>query len=96
VRRVEHFKEKLNLPVQGTGADGLKRALAFLWERRGEFSTAVPVLVVHDEIIVDGPEGNAGRAATWLKAAMLDGMFPLVASVPVEVEVKVGRTWGGN
>ena len=27
---------------------------------------------------------------------MLDGMAPLVASVPVEVEVKIGRTWAGD
>jgi DNA polymerase I-like protein with 3'-5' exonuclease and polymerase domains len=94
--RVERFNEKLNLPVQGTGADGLKRALAHLWERRAECPTAVPVLAVHDEVVVECPEGDADRAAAWLKRAMLDGMAPLVAPVPVEVEVKVGRTWGGD
>jgi DNA polymerase I-like protein with 3'-5' exonuclease and polymerase domains len=95
-QRVEHFNEKLNLPVQGTGADGLKRALALLWERRTECPTAIPVLVVHDEIVVECPEADADQAADWLKRAMLDGMAPLVAPVPVEVEVKVGRTWGGD
>jgi DNA polymerase-1 len=34
--KVERFTEKLNLGVQGTGADGLKAALALLWERRAE------------------------------------------------------------
>ena len=96
VRQVQQFNEKLNLPVQGTGADGLKRALALLWERRAECPTAVPVLVVHDEIVVECPEADADRAASWLQQAMLDGMAPLVAPVPVEVEVKVGRTWGGD
>jgi DNA polymerase-1 len=93
--RVEQFNEKLNLPVQGTGADGLKKALALLWERRAECPTAVPVLAVHDEI-VECPEADADRAAAWLKQAMLDGMAPLIAPVPIEVEVKVGRTWGGD
>jgi DNA polymerase-1 len=96
VRKVEQFNEKLNLPVQGTGADGLKRALALLWDRRAECPSAVPVLVVHDEVVIECPEAEADRAAGWLKRAMLDGMAPLVAPVPVEVEVKVGHTWGGN
>jgi DNA polymerase I-like protein with 3'-5' exonuclease and polymerase domains len=93
---VQQFNEKLNLPVQGTGADGLKAALGLLWQRRHEVPGAVPVLAVHDEVVVECPEGDASRTASWLKAAMLDGMAPLVAPVPVEVEVKVGRTWGGD
>jgi DNA polymerase-1 len=94
--RVERFNEKLNLPVQGTGADGLKRALALLWERRAECPTAVPVLAVHDEVVVECSEGDSDLVATWLKRAMLDGMAPLVAPVPVGVDVKVARTWGGD
>jgi hypothetical protein len=31
----ENLTDRLNAPVQGTGADGLKLALALLWERRG-------------------------------------------------------------
>jgi DNA polymerase-1 len=96
VRKVEQFNEKLNLPVQGTGADGLKRSLALLWERRAEVPSTVPVLVVHDELVVECPEADAERSAGWLKQCLLDGMGPLVAPVPVDVEVKVGRTWGGD
>jgi DNA polymerase-1 len=92
---VSRFNEKLNLPVQGTGADGLKKALGLLWDRRAECPGAVPVLVVHDEIIVECDADKADAAAAWLKAAMLDGMTPLVAPVPVEVEVSVAPTWGG-
>jgi DNA polymerase-1 len=38
--------------VQCTGADGLKFALALLWERRHECPGAAPILAVHDEVIV--------------------------------------------
>jgi DNA polymerase-1 len=93
---VTHFTEKLNTPVQGTGADGLKAALALLWQRRAQCPGAVPVLAVHDEIVVECDAGQANAAAAWLKQAMLDGMAPLVAPVPVEVEVTVARTWGGD
>jgi DNA polymerase I len=92
---VSAFTEKLNTPTQGTGADGLKRALALLWERRDACPGAFPVLLVHDEIVVECDEGKREEAAVWVRDAMRDGMAPLLAPVPVEVEVSAGRTWGG-
>jgi DNA polymerase-1 len=88
--------EALNTPVQGTAADGMKAAVGLLWARRAECPGAVPVLFVHDEIVVEVPEAGAVRAAAWLKQAMLDGMAPLIAPVPVEVEVTVGINWAGD
>jgi DNA polymerase-1 len=87
---------RLNTPVQGTGADGLKMALALLWERRDQAPGAFPALVVHDEIVVECDQGQAGAVAGWLRQAMLDGIQPLLQRVRVEVDVKVGRTWGGD
>lgn len=87
--------EVLNSPVQGTGADGLKAALALLWERRADCPGAVPVLVCHDEIVVECPADQADRTAAWLTRCMADGMSPLIAPVPVAVEVSVGPTWAG-
>jgi DNA polymerase I-like protein with 3'-5' exonuclease and polymerase domains len=86
---------RLNTPVQGSGADGLKLALALLWERRAEEPGAFPVLVIHDEIVVECDHDRAGTVGAWLRKAMIDGMQPLIDPVPVEVEVKTGPTWGG-
>jgi DNA polymerase-1 len=93
---VVRFTEKLNTSVQGTGADGLKLALALLWERRAQCPRALPVLAVHDEIVVECEAGQAGAAKEWLKAAMMDGMKDLIAPVPCVVDVKVGRNWAGD
>jgi DNA polymerase-1 len=87
--------EALNSPVQGTAADGLKAAIALLWERRAECRTARPVLFIHDEIVVEVPEADADVAKEWLVKAMTDGMAPLIAPVPVVVDVTISRTWGG-
>jgi DNA polymerase-1 len=92
---VERFTEKLNTPVQGTGADGLKMALALLWERRAEAPGAFPVLAVHDEIVVECDRDQARAVEAWLRQAMIEGMAPLIYPVPVEVEATVGGTWGG-
>jgi DNA polymerase-1 len=97
-RRCQHvgrFTEKLNLGVQGTGADGLKAALALLWERRADCPGAVPVLAVHDEIVVECDAGQTESVTAWLKRAMLDGMAPLADPAPVAVEVTIAPTWGG-
>jgi DNA polymerase I-like protein with 3'-5' exonuclease and polymerase domains len=90
------FTFRLNSPVQGTEADGAKLALALLWERRDQVPGAFPVLFVHDEIVVECDADQAEAVATWLKTAMVEAMCPLIAPVPVEVEVKVARTWGGD
>jgi DNA polymerase-1 len=85
---------RLNTPVQGSGADGLKLALALLWERRAECPGAFPVLAVHDEIVVECDEGRAEQAKTWVTEAMLDAMGPIADPVPVAVDAAVKRTWG--
>jgi DNA polymerase I len=99
---ITKLTERLNSPVQGTGADGLKLALAYLWERRDECPEAVPVLAVHDEIVVECDERDAEKVEVWLKKAMVDGMEEVVNGlkadgplVPIEVEVESGRTWTG-
>lgn len=92
---VNRFTEKLNSPIQGCGADGLKAALALLWERRDRVPSAVPVLAVHDEIVVECDAADGAAAKAWLVTAMVDGMQPLIDPVPVEVEAAVLPTWGG-
>jgi DNA polymerase-1 len=99
---VTEFTEKLNSPVQGTGADGLKLALALLYERRAESPGAVPILAVHDEIVVECEEADAQKVEAWLEKAMVDGMDGVLNApdaggphVPVEVEVRSGSSWGG-
>jgi DNA polymerase-1 len=96
VDRDFHAAGRANYLVQGAAADGFKAALALLWERRDQCPGAFPVLAVHDEIVVECDAERADAAEAWLKAAMVDGMAPLIDPVPVVVEVQVGRTWGGG
>jgi DNA polymerase-1 len=81
--------------VQGSAGDGMKQALALLYERRDRCPGAFPVLSVHDEIVVECDEDKAEQVSAWLKAAMIDGMQPLLGDVPCEVELSVEPTWGG-
>ena len=72
--RYPNLNEALNTPVQATGADGLKAAIALLWERRSACPDAVPLLFAHDEIVIECPGDNAEAAKQWLIACMVDGM----------------------
>ena len=96
---VERLPDRLNAPVQGTGADGLKLALALLWERRNECPGAIPVLVCHDEVVVECDVARAAEAKAWLQKAMIEGMAAVIngmdeVDVPVEVEARIARSWG--
>ena len=59
---LEKLTDRLNAPSEGTAADSLKLALALLWERRGECPSAVPVLVCHDEVVVEYDAEQAAGA----------------------------------
>jgi DNA polymerase I len=96
---VEKLTDDLNAPVQGTAADGLKLALALLWERRDECPGAEPVLVCHDEVAVECNAGQAADTKAWLERAMIEGMDTVLngtdeVGVPVEVEARIARSWG--
>jgi len=91
------FREALNHPIQGTAADGQKLALALLWERRHKCPHAFPVLVVHDEIVIECDEDKAEEARDSLVSAMEDGMNTVVNAseplVPIEIEAAVSDSW---
>jgi DNA polymerase-1 len=97
VRNVDRLTNRLNTPVQGTGADGLKQALHFMYKRRHEVPADVRLcLAVHDEIVVECNEDDAQAVADWLKTCMKEGMQDLIPEVPVEVEISVGPSWAGD
>jgi DNA polymerase I-like protein with 3'-5' exonuclease and polymerase domains len=70
-----------------------------LWERIGEYPSAVPVLVCHDEVAVECDAEQAANAKAWLEKAMVEGMEAILSGtdevdVPVEIEARIARSWG--
>jgi DNA polymerase-1 len=96
-RWVEKLEAALNSPVQGTGADGLKSAVAVFYKwllERGLWGKVRIVLLVHDEIVVEAPEPLALEATLLLTEAMREGMGAIVKGVPIEVEAGIYTDWG--
>ena len=48
---------------------------------------------VHDEIILEIPEGVAGKATVILNEAMIEAGKAYLSRIPVEVEVTIAATW---
>jgi DNA polymerase-1 len=81
-----------NMPIQGTSADILKRALRLLHDDiRG--TSARLVNIVHDEIVVECDAADAEETATKLSSAMTRAGEGLVKRVPIKVDAHVAEEW---
>lgn len=88
----DSYAQRLNAPIQGTVADGLKLALIKLHSVLPKYGAGV-VLTVHDEIVVEVPREHAAVVVEVLRGNMIDGMALFVKCVPIVVEVTVRTTW---
>ena len=96
IREVERGPQQANYRVQGLAGDGLKHAIALLWETRDTCPSARLVAAVHDELLVEVAENEAERAREWVERCMLEGMRRVVSGVEIEVEAKVCKSWAGK
>jgi DNA polymerase-1 len=85
-------REAVNLPIQGSAADVLKRAMI-------DVHAALPsiaggrtrmILTVHDELLFEAPKEQADESAAALRKVM-EHAVPL--RVPLTVDVGIGENW---
>ena len=92
-KQLQAFGERvaMNSPIQGTAADIIKLAMVNVARAlRDEGLDARLILQVHDELLVEAREDQADRALAILKKEM---EHAYETSVPLDVEIKAGRTW---
>jgi DNA polymerase-1 len=86
----------VNLPIQGTAADILKRAMIDVQDaldRRaapGRPGAARMILTVHDELLFEAPDADADEVAALVRDRMEHAVR---LSVPLVVDVGTGRNW---
>ncbi len=82
----------VNTPIQGTGADIVKRAMLKVDKRlRRDGLAARMVLQVHDELILESPPEELDR----VRALLMEEMSTAVElSIPLRVSVEHGTRWG--
>jgi DNA polymerase-1 len=82
----------VNMPIQGTSADILKRSLRLLHDSlRGTSGRLVNI--VHDEVIVECDAADAELMAEKLDKAMCSAGEEFVAKVPIKVDVHIADEW---
>ena len=82
----------VNMPIQGTSADILKRALRILHDSlRGTSGRLVNI--VHDEVIVECDAAEAQSISETLERAMCTAGTEYLSKVPVNVDVHVADEW---
>lgn len=79
-----------NMPIQGTEADLMKRAMILL--DRALPTGADLILQVHDSLVVECEEGLVEEVSNLMREIM-EGVAPEL-KIKLAVEVKVGDSWG--
>ncbi|MBK7860495.1 MAG: DNA polymerase I [Archangiaceae bacterium] len=81
----------INMPIQGTAADIVKRAMLELDKRLNEAGRRTRMLLqVHDELLFEAPEAEAESIAELARTVM-SSVAEL--KVPLRVDVGIGHSW---
>lgn len=80
-----------NMPIQGTEADLMKRAMLAVDEKIVKAGLGEQILQIHDSILVEVPAENIKKVAEILKREM-ENVAPEL-NVKLKVEVSIGKDW---
>jgi DNA polymerase-1 len=84
-------REAINMEIQGSAADLMKRAMLAVHGRLAEKKMAAKVLLtVHDELVFEAPPGEVAKLAALARAEMTGAM---TLTVPLKVDVAAGPNW---
>ncbi|HXD18715.1 MAG TPA: DNA polymerase I [Vicinamibacterales bacterium] len=89
--RAQSEREAVNMPIQGTAADILKRAMIDLHaELSRSRLKARMILTVHDELLFETPHEEAEEAAALVREKMEQAVK---LDVPLDVDVGIADNW---
>jgi DNA polymerase I len=80
----------VNLPIQGSAADILKRAMIDVHAALASHPEARMILTVHDELLFEVPANEADDVAAIVRERMQQAV---ALNVPLDVDVGIGANW---
>ena len=78
------------MPIQGTAADIMKRAMIDVHQALGAYPDARMILTVHDELLFEVRKGQADEIAALVRQRMESAAS---LTVPLTVDVGIGENW---
>jgi DNA polymerase I len=89
-RRASAEREAINMPIQGTAADIMKRAMLRVHAALAGDRDSRMILTVHDELLFEVPRERAGDVAALVRERMESAAE---LAVPLTVDVGIGDNW---
>ena len=89
-RKAAAEREAVNMPIQGTAADILKRAMIDTHAALAAEPGARMILTVHDELLFEVPRARAEQVAELVQDHMQSAA---ALKVPLTVDVGIGENW---
>jgi len=80
----------VNMPIQGTAADIMKRAMIDTHAALKAHPLARMILTVHDELVFEVPKAEAEDIAGLVRSGMQSAA---ALTVPLTVDVGIGENW---
>ncbi|MDO4868236.1 MAG: DNA polymerase I [bacterium] len=80
-----------NMPIQGTEADLMKRAMIEVDKKITRAGLGEQILQIHDSILIEAPIENAEQVSKILREIM-EQVCPEL-DIPLKVDVKIGKSW---
>jgi DNA polymerase-1 len=93
-RQIREAAERMaiNMPVQGTSADIIKKAMVNLHREMLQRKLKSKMLLqVHDELVFEVPEKELDEMRQLVPEMMVNA---IKLSIPLKVDTKIGRNWG--
>ena len=89
-RRSAAERVAVNLPIQGTAADILKKGMIGVHAALAPHPEARMILTVHDELLFEVPKARAEEVAEIVRDRMQSAV---VLKVPITVDIGIGENW---
>jgi DNA polymerase-1 len=89
-RRASAEREAVNMPIQGTAADILKRAMLKVHDALAGDPQSRMILTVHDELLFEVPRDRAESVGALVREQMESAAD---LKVPLTVDVGIGDNW---
>lgn len=80
-----------NMPIQGTEADLMKRAMIKIHKKITKTGLGEQILQIHDSILIESPKENATKIVEILKYEM-ENIAPELP-INLKVDINIGQNW---